>query len=136
MTPEQLGLQAHPEGGWFRETWRAPGTVATPRGDRSPATCIQFLLQPGEASRWHRVHGAGEMWLWQGGGPLRLRLGGTGSRAELDREVVLGPGGAVQHLVQPGEWQAAAPAAGEAVLVGCVVSPGFDFADFELEEPS
>ncbi|MCW2666507.1 MAG: hypothetical protein JWN57_1469 [Frankiales bacterium] len=132
MTPAALDLQPHPEGGWYRETWRAPGATPTPYGDRSPATSILFLLEPGQASRWHRVRSA-ELWLWQGGGPLQLRLGGTGDRPALTHTVVLGPEGERQHVVEPGQWQAAAPAAGEAVLSGCVVVPGFDFADFQLE---
>ena len=132
LDPEALGLQPHPEGGWYRETWRVPGAVATPYGDRSPATCISFLLLPGESSRWHRVR-SGEMWLWQAGGPLELRLGGTGDRPVEQGGVELGPGDS--HLVQPGEWQAAAPGRDQAVLVACVVSPGFDFDDFELEAP-
>ncbi|MCW2680663.1 MAG: hypothetical protein JWM62_2064 [Frankiales bacterium] len=133
MTPEVLGLQAHPEGGWYRETWRSPGTVTTPYGDRSPATSILFLLRPGESSRWHRVR-SGELWLWQGGGELLLDLGGTGAAPTQESTVTVGPGPQdLQRLVQPGQWQAARPATGEAVLVACVVSPGFDFADFELE---
>ncbi|MGB8649034.1 MAG: cupin domain-containing protein [Mycobacteriales bacterium] len=132
MTPAALDLQPHPEGGWYRETWRAPGAVATPYGERSPATAILFLLEPGQASRWHRVRSA-ELWLWQGGGPLALDLGGTADAPALDRTVLLGPGGVPQHLVEPGQWQAARPAGEEAVLSGCVVVPGFDFADFELQ---
>lgn len=131
MTPEALGLAPHPEGGWFRETWRSPGVVRTPHGDRSPATCISFLLQPGESSRWHRVR-SGEMWLWQAGGPLLLRLGGTGPQPEQEREVELGPGD--QHLVQPGQWQAAEPGRDQAVLVACVVSPGFEYDDLEMSQ--
>ena len=132
MTPEQLGLQPHPEGGWYRETWRAPGTVVTPYGDRSPATSILFLLQPGESSRWHRVR-SGELWLWQGGGRLLLDLGGSGDQPVLEQTRAVGPPpDDLQWLVQPDQWQAARPADDEAVLVACVVSPGFDFADFEL----
>lgn len=129
LTAAALGLQPHPEGGSYRETWRAAGTVATPYGERSPATCISFLLEPGQRSRWHRVR-SGEMWLWQAGGPLLLRLGGTGPAPEEARVVELGPGD--QHLVQPGEWQAAAPSRDQAVLVACVVSPGFAFEDLEM----
>lgn len=134
MTPALLDLQPHPEGGWYRETWRAAGTFTTPYGDRSPATSILFLLQPGESSRWHRVR-SGELWLWQGGGRLLLDLGGTAARPALDATVTVGPSAAdLQRLVRPDEWQAARPAGDEAVLVACVVSPGFDFADFELED--
>ena len=132
MTPESLDLEPHPEGGWYRETWRAPGTVQTPYGDRSPATSILFLLEPGQRSAWHRVR-SGELWLWQGGGTLLLSLGGTADQPALERTVELGPRGVLQHLVEPGEWQAASPEGGQAVLSGCVVVPGFDFADFELE---
>ena len=134
MTPEQLDLQPHPEGGWYRETWRSPEVVPTPHGERSAGTSILFLLEPGQASRWHRVRSA-ELWLWQGGGPLHLSLGGTSDRPAPTTTVELGPQGVLQHLVQPGEWQAATPAGDEAVLSGCVVVPGFDFEDFELEEP-
>jgi hypothetical protein len=130
-----LDLAPHPEGGWYRETWRSSGTVETPYGERSPATSILFLLQPGESSRWHRVR-SGELWLWQGGGALLLDLGGTAAQPAWSSTVVVGPeSGDLQRLVQPGEWQAARPASGEAALVACVVSPGFDFAGFELEEP-
>jgi predicted cupin superfamily sugar epimerase len=136
MTPALLDLQPHPEGGHYRETWRAAGTVPTPYGDRSPATAILFLLQPGESSRWHRVRSAELwLWLWQGGGELLLELGGTGRAPALEGTVNVGPGPEdLQRLVQPGQWQAARPAGGEAVLVACVVAPGFDFTDLELEE--
>ena len=134
MTPAELGLAPHPEGGSYRETWRAPGTVTTAYGLRSPATSILFLLEPGQASRWHRVR-SGELWLWQGGGELLLDLGGTGPRPVRTATVTVGPAaGDLQRLVAPDQWQAARPAGGQAVLVACVVSPGFDFADFELEE--
>lgn len=131
MTPESLHLQAHPEGGWYRETWRSPDSVTTAHGERSAATSIVYLLEPGQSSAWHRVRSA-ELWLWQGGGMLLLSLGGVGAAPELSRTVELGPGG--QHLVQPGEWQSARPR-DASVVCGCVVVPGFDFADFELENP-
>lgn len=130
--PVRLGMAPHPEGGWYRETWRHPQSVQTPRGPRSLATAVAFLLLPGERSAWHRVASA-ELWLWQGGGPIRLVLGGDGPRPRPGEPVVLAAGG--QHLVPPGVWQTAEPAADRAVLVGCVVSPGFDFADFSLAEP-
>ncbi len=130
--PGLLGMARHPEGGWYRETWRHPRLVDTPRGPRSLATSVSFLLLPGERSAWHRV-ASDELWLWQGGGPIRLVLGGDGERPEPGEPVVLASGG--QQLVPAGVWQAAEPAGGRAVLVGCVVSPGFDFADFSLAEP-
>ena len=133
-----MGLAAHPEGGWYRETWRS-GVDVTPEGypgGRATATAIYFLLGPGERSAWHVVRSA-ELWLWHRGGPLTLRLGGDGDRpAEPATEVTVGPrvedGQQPQAVVPAGVWQAAEPAGAEAVLVSCIVSPGFDFADFRL----
>jgi predicted cupin superfamily sugar epimerase len=123
---DKLGLQPHPEGGWYRETWRGP---AGPDG-RASATAIHFLLKAGERSHWHTVD-AHEIWLWHAGDPLRLSL--AASDAGPVREVVLGTE-AMQHVVEVGEWQAAEPLARDAgyTLVSCVVAPGFDFAGFIL----
>ncbi|HEY2314184.1 MAG TPA: cupin domain-containing protein [Streptosporangiaceae bacterium] len=142
MTPrpplaQQLDLQPHPEGGWFRETWRSPVSFAPEgyQGTRSAATAIYFLLHPGEQSRWHVVR-SDELWFWHSGGPLTLRLGGHGAEPQETAALFLGPdvtaGQHPQALVPGGSWQRAAPASDEAVLVSCVVAPGFDFADFRL----
>lgn len=134
---ELLDLAPHPEGGWFRETWRSPVWCEPPGydGPRSAATAIYFLLEPGEESRWHVVRSA-ELWLWHSGGPLELWLGGTGNDPDDGNGVILGAGLEAgqrpQILVPGGTWQRAAPAAAEPVLVSCVVAPGFDFADFRL----
>ncbi len=128
--PDAFGMAPHPEGGWYRETWRHGRSIDTPRGPRPLATSVAFLLRPGERSAWHRVASA-ELWLWQGGGPVRLTLGGSGPAPEADAAVELGPGG--QHLVPADVWQTAEPV-GRSVLVACVVSPGFDFADFSLAD--
>lgn len=133
-----LDLQPHPEGGWYRETWRTPYSF-TPvgyEGARASATGIYFLLMPGEESRWHRVSSE-ELWLWHRGGPLTLRLGDTGETPVTQpAELILGPevkaGQVPQALVPAGSWQSARPAAATEVLVTCVVSPGFDFADFQM----
>jgi predicted cupin superfamily sugar epimerase len=127
--PDALGLQPHPEGGWYRETWRHEQLVDTPRGQRALATAVAFLLLPGEVSDWHRVSSA-ELWLWQGGGPLQLTVGGAGAQPESEFSVELAAGG--QFLVAADTWQRAQPAGELAVLVACIVAPGFDFADFEL----
>ncbi|WP_086710884.1 cupin domain-containing protein [Streptomyces antimycoticus] len=139
-TAEWLGLEPHPEGGWYRETWRSDVTVRPPgyEGERASATAIYFLLTADEESRWHVVRSA-ELWLWHSGGPLRLRLGGTGDGPDAaPTELVLGPdiaaGQRPQVVVPPGTWQSARPVSDEEVLVSCVVSPGFDFADFRLLE--
>ncbi len=123
----KLGLKPHPEGGWYRETWRGPEV-----GGRASGTAILFLLQAGERSHWHRVD-ADEIWLWHAGAPLVLSMG-----EEAAREVRLGPdvlgGEVVQAVVPAGWWQAARPL-GEWVLVSCTVSPGFRFEGFELAPP-
>ncbi len=134
-----LGLKPHPEGGFYRETWRSAGSIpgsglpARYRGSRSYATAILFLLPAGSVSRWHRV-ASDELWCWQGGGPVDLaELDGRG----MIRRVRIGSGhGAVlQHVVPAGRWFAARPARGSShALVGCVVAPGFSFADFELAD--
>ncbi|HZD38267.1 MAG TPA: cupin domain-containing protein [Actinomycetes bacterium] len=135
---EALDLEPHPEGGWYRETWRSPVEVTPPGygGKRSAATAIYYLLGPGDESRWHTVR-SDELWLWHRGGPLELLLGGKGERpGSSPRRVLLGSdpaaGQAPQALVPAGTWQSARPAVPEEVLVTCVVAPGFDFADFHL----
>jgi uncharacterized protein len=137
-TAELLDLAPHPEGGWYRETWRA-GPESTPAGypgPRAAATGIYFLLAPGEESAWHRVR-SDEVWLWHAGGPLAMLDGGDGDRpADRAALTMLGPGllagQAPQHVIPGGHWQAARPAGETEVLVTCVVSPGFDFEDFSL----
>ena len=132
-----LGLQPHPEGGWFVETYRHGSTFTPPGydGPRAYATGILFLLMPGEESRWHRVT-SDEQWLHHRGGPLSLTLGGSDESPSAATTFTLGsdyPNGQVaQALVPGGHWQAARPAGDEPVLVGCIVTPGFDFADFTL----
>jgi uncharacterized protein len=122
---ETYDLQPHPEGGWFRETYRSGIEFHPPGygGPRASATGILFALHPGERSAPHRVV-SDELWFWHTGGDLRLWIG--------DDEVGLGPANP-QALVPGGGWQAAAPAGSSPVLVSCVVTPGFDFADFTLE---
>jgi uncharacterized protein len=135
---EHLDLHPHPEGGWFRETWRSAVSVQPPGypAQRSAGTAIYFLLYPGEESRWHVVR-SDELWLWHNGGPLVLRLGGTGDQpSPSPEETVLGgdvsSGEQPQAVVPGGTWQQATPARAHPVLVSCVVVPGFDFADFRL----
>lgn len=134
---EELDLRPHPEGGWFRETWRSALSFWPDGygGPRSVATAIYYLLQPGEQSRWHVVR-SDELWLWNSGGPLTLRLGGSGATPAAGTAVMLGAdlgaGQRPQAVVPGGTWQCAAPAIAAPVLVSCVVAPGFDFADFRV----
>ena len=144
-----LGLRAHPEGGFFRETFRSPLTVPTLRGERSAATGILFLLTAGSPSRFHRLT-SDELWIHQAGAPIEVALlsgaGAVAGRLEAAAAVsgagegaaAPAPGGNVaapQLLVPAGVWQgarvAAAADAGAWALAACVVVPGFDFADFE-----
>ena len=118
---EALGLQPHPEGGWFRETFRDEASTA-----------IFYLLEAGQVSAWHRVNNAVEVWHHYAGGPLRLAIAEPGAGA---REQVLGPdlfaGQTPQVVVPAGWWQSARPL-GAWTLVGCTVAPAFDFAAFEM----
>lgn len=121
-----LDLRPHPEGGHYRETWRdAPAD-----GSRGAGTAILFLLRHGERSHWHRVDAA-ELWLWQAGAPLRLRIG-PATTWQLGPD--LGAGQVMQAVVPPGAWQAAA-SLGAWTLCSCIVTPAFQFAGFELAPP-
>jgi uncharacterized protein len=130
-----LDLEPHPEGGWYRRTWTSPATVVTDNGARPAATLIVFLLPAGEASAWHRVSSA-ETWIAGALGPVALQYGGAGD-APVEGEIVsLGDprqGLAPQAVVAADVWQRTLPADHDA-LVSCLVSPGFDFADFTLAE--
>ncbi|MFO7244570.1 MAG: cupin domain-containing protein [Actinomycetes bacterium] len=134
-TAAALGLEPHPEGGWYRRTWTSEVTVETPRGTRPTATAIHYLLVEGQSSRWHVV-ASDELWLWHGPGTLVVSLGGSGETPDEDHatEVRLGPdaaaGDVAQCLVRAGVWQSARLIGTDEVLVTCVVSPGFDFADW------
>jgi predicted cupin superfamily sugar epimerase len=105
-------------------------------GPRSAATAIYFLLHPGERSRWHVVR-SDELWFWHSGGPLELLTGGGGGEPAGGRVVLLGDDVRAGHVPQAhvpgGVWQCAAPAGDQPVLVSCVVAPGFEYADFRLQ---
>jgi len=126
----ELGLERHPEGGWYCQTWRSPVEVTLPDGRvRATATLIWFLLPAGESSAWHRVS-SDEIWLAHTGA-VTLELGGSGESPGGVVRRVVGGGAHSQVLVEAGVWQRTVPSEAEA-LVSCLVSPGFDFADFEL----
>jgi len=117
-----LDLAPHPEGGWFRETWREPA-----------GTAIYYLLREGERSHWHRVD-ATEVWHFHAGDPLELLIAPADGLTPAVRRLLgadLAAGQRPQHVVAAGDWQAARPL-GRWTLVGCTVSPAFDFAGFEL----
>ena len=118
---QMLGLQPHPEGGHYRQTF-----VDTVPGGRAHSTAIYFLLKAGEVSRWHRVDAA-EVWLWHRGAPLELKIG----RAIVTLGAAIEDGQQPQAVVPPGEWQMA-KSLGDYTLVSCTVAPVFDFAHYEL----
>jgi uncharacterized protein len=130
-----LDLQPHPEGGHYRQTWVSPETVTLPDGRVRPtATLIYFRLPAGESSAWHKV-ASDEIWLAHTG-TVSLQYGGGGAAPRDGEVTVVGvdvaAGQSPQALVPAGVWQRTLPSAADA-LVSCLVSPGFDFADFELE---
>jgi predicted cupin superfamily sugar epimerase/GNAT superfamily N-acetyltransferase len=129
LLAETFGLEPHPEGGWFRQTWASPVTVTLPDGRVRPtATLIYFLLPTGESSAWHRVT-SDEVWLAHTGA-VTLELGGAGPTPETPTQSVV-DAARPQLLVPAGVWQRTLPSDADA-LVSCLVSPGFDFDDFEL----
>jgi hypothetical protein len=128
---DALGLRPHPEGGWYAETWRAPAT-----GDqRAVGSAILYLLAAGERSHWHRVDAA-EIWQWSGGDGLELRIWSDGEATVATHRLGddIATGERPQVVVPAGAWQAARPL-GAWTLVGCIVTPAFEFAGFELAPP-
>lgn len=131
---EQYQLSAHPEGGYFRETYRSDVTITSPLADssRNAVTQIYFLLGETDVSRFHKVlHD--EIWHFYHGAPLRLlELTQQGCK-----EIYLGgEAGSFHHVIKGGHYQAA-ESTGEYTLMGCTVAPGFDFSDFTflVDEP-
>jgi uncharacterized protein len=134
-----LDLKPHPEGGYFRETFRDALACPPPpagegkegAGARAASTAIYFLLARGERSRWHRIDVV-EIWHWYAGAPLRLEIASQNGRRE---RVTLGcdlaAGERPQIIVPARAWQSA-ESLGDWTLAGCTVAPGFEFSGFEL----
>jgi predicted cupin superfamily sugar epimerase len=136
-----LGLTPHPEGGYFRETYRAADTIAAAAlpagfaGPRAVSTAIYYLLEAGQCSRLHRIR-SDEVWHFYAGDPLvvaEIAPDGTLRETRLGSDIARGC--RPQHVVPAGAWFGSYPAPGSRFcLVGCTVAPGFDFADFELAD--
>jgi predicted cupin superfamily sugar epimerase len=129
-----LGLAPHPEGGFFRETFRAPLTVSASQGPRAASTAIYFLLPAGSFSALHRVR-SDEVWHHYDGDPVELYTlhddgDGEARVVRLGRD--LARGDRPQVVIPAGVWQAAVPVGKRFALCGCTVAPGFDFADFDM----
>ena len=141
---DRLDLAPHPEGGWYRETWRSPielSADALPAGypgSRAVMTSIYYLLPSGARSALHRVRSE-ELWMHHQGDDLVLGIGPTQETANDPSQTLRlgqGPDASLQVIVPAGEWQKAEAVAGPAgfALVGCIVAPGFDFDDFEMAD--
>jgi predicted cupin superfamily sugar epimerase len=138
---DRLALQPHPEGGFFRETYRAPLTLPasglTPgfSGARQASTAIYYLLAAGDRSRLHRIR-SDEVWHFYLGDPLQVvELTESGEAQVTLLGTDFAAGQVPQHVVPAGRWFGACPAPGSAFsLVGCTVAPGFDFTDLEMAE--
>lgn len=129
---EALGLVPHPEGGFYKETYRSAARV----GERSVSTAIYFLVTQGSFSALHRIR-SDELWHFHAGGPLEIvTIDAHGSRADLRLGLDVAQGERPQHVVHAGTWFGArlAHASSSYALVSCTVAPGFDFADFELAD--
>ena len=140
----QLALQPHPEGGYFRETYRASesipaGSIARRYGSaRATSTAIYYLLEAGQRSALHRLR-SDEIFHFYAGDPLNIvEIAPDGDLTETLLGTDLATGAIPQHMIPAGAWFGAVPTGRFAPhgfsLVGCTVAPGFDFADFELAE--
>jgi predicted cupin superfamily sugar epimerase len=136
---QQLGLIPHPEGGFFRETYRSVGEIPESAlgsdfvGKRNHSTCIYFLLTSADFSAFHRIR-QDEIWHFYDGSPLHLHLlSETGQHSIHRIGRALEKGEVPQFVVPGGHWFAAEVIEPNSYsLVGCTVAPGFNFADFEL----
>lgn len=124
-----LGMQRHPEGGWFAETFRDGDGQS-----RGASTAIYYLLQAGERSHWHRVRDAAEVWHFYAGDPLLLKISDGTAVEEIRLGTDLAAGERPQAVVPADAWQSAEPL-GSFTLVGCTVAPAFEFSSFEMAKP-
>jgi hypothetical protein len=128
---DALELTPHPEGGFYREVFRAPRVVSAPPRERAVSTAIYFLLDAESFSALHRVR-SDEVWHHYDGDPVELHtIDGVGTHVVSTLGRRLGIGERPQCVVPAGVWQAALPL-GRFALCGCTVAPGFDFEDFEM----
>lgn len=157
---KQFNLQPHPEGGYYRETYRSPLCVTAGAGRRSASTAIYYMLEPGDYSAWHRI-ASDELWHFYAGSALNIYVLDDENGLTTHRlgDPLRDPGCTFQALVPAGRWFAAEPAseafapaaerlrtqapdssatnsADRFALVGCTVAPGFEFSEFEMADPN
>jgi len=139
---DKLKLQPHPEGGYYRETYRSKGTISPEcignnyDGDRNFSTCIYYLLASGSFSAFHRIK-QDEGWHFYDGSPVELHLiTETGEYLNIALGRNFDMDETPQFIIPGGTWFAAAVKGDDTYsLVGCTVAPGFDFRDFEMAQP-
>lgn len=128
---ERLGLAPHPEGGWYKETWRAD----TESDARATGSAIYYLLDQGQRSHWHQID-AVEIWHYYAGAALALTIADGNVALE---KLTIGPdiaNGEIPQGIVPSHWWQSAESLGPWTLVGCTVSPGFQFEGFKLAAPN
>lgn len=137
---DRLGLEPHPEGGYYQETWRSDYVIdsdALPGhpGPRSAGTSILYLLPAGSTSDWHRIRSE-EIWMFHAGNPIELSVRPEADAAAERRRLGRGEGEQLHSVVPRGWWQRAESeeGPGDWSLAACVVVPGFEFEDFELAD--
>lgn len=127
---DHLGLEKHPEGGWYTQTWR-DGPTSTQDGERGAGSAIYYLLEEGQRSHWHKID-AVEIWYFHLGMPLELSISEDAKTSDLH---LLGPDlkrdMRPQVTVPSHAWQSAYAPFGWS-LVGCTVTPAFLFETFEM----
>ena len=136
---QRLKLEPHPEGGFFRETYRAGAHVTREHESdwRAASTAIYFLLCDGAHSAWHRIR-SDEVWHFYAGDPLDVHVLDANGALITHRlgNALAHPDAVFQAVVKAGDWFAAeCHDASGAALVGCTVAPGFEFSEFELAAP-
>jgi hypothetical protein len=132
----RFNMQPHPEGGWYAETFRDDASVSSQTGEtQSASSAIYFLLEAGDLSHWHRVHGSAEIWFYHAGAPLSLTVSPDGHDAMAYRLGMNISTNEQPQLVVPAGWWQTATSLGEWTFVSCTVAPAFSFDNFELAEP-
>ncbi|GAA0879276.1 cupin domain-containing protein [Algoriphagus jejuensis] len=131
---EKLRMTAHPEGGFYAETYRSNQELETANGERNLATSIFFLLRSQDVSHFHRIQ-SDELWFWHEGSPLAVHTLGEKGHQILKLGPVDQAGTSPQQLVAANTiFGSTVDEPDSYALVSCVVAPGFDFRDFELFE--
>ena len=125
-----LGMIRHPEGGWYKETYRDEAG-----GARGHSTAIYYLLEAGDRSHWHKVTDASEVWLYHAGAALELSLSSDGLATETIRLGPDIPAGERPQGIVPADWWQSARSTGDWTLVSCTVAPGFVFESFVMAPP-